>query len=211
VLILEDDAEVLAAATGADFAAVDLFLARHVVDAYTLGSTGPRRPSPHPGHHRIQLQGFAHAVVWSEAARAWLFEAYLPQLAHIDGDFLARLPLIYAFHAPLVGQRVHRTAISYEWTVLHLGEACRARGGPVVWLDRALVRVHVWMLQWRYGLARDTAGWADLYRDALHATAVADQGASVAQCVALVRLAAMLGASCRSAPVLVSSNRSLSA
>jgi len=194
VLILEDDAQVLAAATRADFAEVDAFVAHRAFDVYTLGSTGRTRPSPHEGHWRLAITGASHAIIWSEASRAHLLAVYSPQLKHIDGCFLSTLPLVYTFRDPLVGQLYSRTENTYTWSTVGLGQAAQARGGPVVWVDRRLVGVHLWWLGVRYGLERDTSGWAIMYRNERQNATLVDHGASAAWCVALAGVALALAA-----------------
>jgi len=192
VLILEDDAEVLAAATRADFAEVDAFVAHRAFDFYTLGSAGRQRPSPHKGHLRLAYTGASHAIIWPEATRARLLEVYMPRLTHIDSDFLAMLPLAYTFRDPLVGQLFLRTENSHTWSAMGLGQARQARGGPVVWVDRRLVGLHLWWLGVRYGLDRDTSGWAIIYRNECCNAAIVDYGASTALCTALMGVALAL-------------------
>jgi hypothetical protein len=200
VLILEDDAQVLTAATRHDFAQVDAFVANHAFDIYTLGSTGSQRQSPHPGHPRVAYTGASHAIIWSEASRASLLQ--IPAAAagieldiglkHIDGCFLAKLPLVYTFRDPLVGQIYTRTENSFTWSHLGLSEATQTRGGPLVWLDQRIVGIHLWWLGVRYGLDRDTSGWATLYRNERQNAALVDHGASTAWCLALVGVALAL-------------------
>jgi hypothetical protein len=192
VLILEDDAQVLAAATRADFAEVDAFVAHHAFDVYSLGSTGFQRPSPHAGHMRLSYTGASHAIIWSEASRAHLLEVYSARLKHIDGCFLVHLPLIYTYRDPLVGQLYTRTENSYSWSHLGLSAAAQARGGPLVWFDQRLVGVHMWWLGVRFGLDRDTRGWAILYRNERRNAVLVDHGVSAAWCMALVGLALAL-------------------
>jgi hypothetical protein len=192
VLILEDDAQVLAAATRADFAEVDAFVAHRAFDIYSLGSTGHMRPSPHAGHMRLAYTGASHAIIWSEASRARLLEVYSPGLKHIDGCFLAKLPLVYTFRDPLVGQLYSRTENSYTWSTMGLSEATQKRGGPVVWLDHRLVGIHLWWLGARYGLSHDTRGWATLYRNERCNATLMDHGMSTTWCLALVGVALAL-------------------
>jgi len=192
VLILEDDAQVLATARRADFAEVDAFVAHRAFDVYTLGLTGYTRPSPHNGHMRLAYTGAAHAIIWSEASRARLLAIYSPWLKHIDGCFLKTLSLIYTFRDPHVGQLYSRTENSYTWSTMNLSAATQARGGPLVWLDHGLVGIHLWWLGVRYGLNHDTSGWTTLYRNERRNAILEDHGASTACCTALLGVALAL-------------------
>lgn len=166
VLIFEDDAQLMTSPTSparADWHAVDVFLEHASFDLYSLGCFGAMMPSAvHSGnHYRLLTEitgvpqfSMAQAVVWSPRARELLRSADGRSIRHIDGHFMAQLPLVYTYHRPLVVQTFPSTNNQAQWCVL-----CKREYAGV---DRMIMRAFTTYLR-ALGLDRRTKGWDTVY------------------------------------------------
>ena len=169
VLVLADDAEIMAGATRADLGRVDAFVKRlgaeqpELAFAYSMGIVGNALPID-AYHTRIATGkaldcANAQAIIWSPASRERLLAIDdKARIVHIDGGFLSTLPAIYSYRDPLVVQRFPLTENMKTWRVLHLTSPIGERIDAMytAWFVRVLLHEYL-------RLHEGVAGWRVLY------------------------------------------------
>ena len=181
VVVFEDDAHLLENAAE-DLAAIDGFVSTRAFSAglsvYSLGSAGPTVPCG-GGHWRYVLfHGMAHAIVYSDAARAHIARVRPCEVKHMDAEVICAMGPHYTYHRPVAVQALPETENSRTWLGTSLPERAWAR--VLRWLIRfsqmdtdpraafvalyALQRVHVLVLIGALGIGLSVAALRLLLR-----------------------------------------------
>ena len=153
VVVFEDDAHLLESAPE-DLAAIDGFVSTRAFSAglsvYSLGSAGLTVPCG-GGHWRyVVFHGMAHAVIYSDAARAHIARVRPCEVKHIDAEVICAMGPHYTYHRPVAVQALGETENSKTWQGTSLAQ-------------RALARVLRWLIRLLRMDTEPRAGFVALY------------------------------------------------